>query len=167
MELINKTQHGAGTVNTVISEDGLLAAVISKPTFRIEAGELIPITDDPWPVEMAPVETPYGTFDGELPFIRRGVDFIFVGSAYAPGGIAAPLVDVDIQVGKSFHRQLRVFGDRVWKKDAEDQLRPSNPKPFKKMSLGYENAYGGECVWETGQNSLAAKSSWKRILLAA
>lgn len=150
MELINNTPYSAGFINTVVSEDGLLGAVISKPTYRLAAGELVATPEQPWPVQMTPVETPFGVFDGEIPFIHRGVDFVFVGQVHAPNGVATTSVDVDISVGAQFHRRLQVYGDRNWLQHHEDDLRPTEPKPFRMMPLTYENAFGGICEWDSG-----------------
>lgn len=149
MELLNPTPHGAGFFNTVVSKTGLLGAVVVKPTFRIEADELVPDTGEPWPVTNEPVETEHGTFDGELPFIRRGVDFIFLGDVHAPGGQAVQWLDVDIGVGSTFRRTLRVFGNRRWIRNG-DGLVASGPEPFVTMPLAYSRAFGGTCEVETG-----------------
>lgn len=66
-----------------------------------------------------------------------------------PGGRPVPWLDVDIQVGRSFQRTLRVFGDRHWVRQGED-LVPSEPVPFERMSLGWDRAFGGQAEVEAG-----------------
>lgn len=169
MELLNSTPYGAGFFNTVVSDTGLLGAVVCKPTFRIEPTEgtdLLPAPEDPWPVTNEPVETDWGTFDGELPFIRRGVDLIFVGNVHAPHGQAIPVLDVDVAVGSAFRRTLRVFGDRWWVRSGE-QLVPSRPEPFESMPLSYAHAFGGTCEVETGEMDWPANPDGKGFYVEA
>ena len=160
MELINKTAYNAGFFNTVVSDDGLLAAVVCKPTFRIEGTSLVPTPEEPWPVGNEPVETEFGVFDGEPPFVRRGCDFIFVGNAYAPVGRPTSEFDVDITVGENFHRRLRIFGDRHWVKNGE-KLQATPPQPLNEIPLSYKNSFGGICECETGEMKWSANHDGK------
>jgi len=149
MELVNATEFSAGFVNTVISEDDLMAAVVCKPAFRIEGESLVPDLSDPWPIGPKPVATDFGEIDGELPFIKGGVDFLYLGSVHAPDGRAIDPLDVMFQVGTGFRRWIRVFGDRSWQR-VNGSLVPTDPLPFTSMPLRYERAFGGECEVEAG-----------------
>ncbi len=149
MELFNRTAWGAGLVNTVVSEEDLLAAVVCKPVFRLHGSTLIPDDSDPWPVGPKPVETPHGELDGEMPFLRGGVDVIYLGSVHAPVGRPVRWLDVQIQAGPSFRRTIRVFGDRVWTQSG-DGLVATEPVPFASMPLTWDRAFGGEAEVESG-----------------
>ncbi len=160
MEFLNNTPYNAGFFNTVVSEDGLLASVVCKPTFRIDGDTLAPAPDAQWPVGNRPVETEYGVFDGELPFIRRGCDFIYIGKAYAPGEHPVPEFDVEISVGSNFRRSLRIFGDRFWKRNGS-KLEATRPRPLKEVAVSYKNAFGGVCECETGEMQWPANPEGK------
>lgn len=151
MDLVNRTPYNTAFFNTVVSEDGILASVVCKPTFKLQGNHLELDEQDPWPVQPKPVETEWGVFDGELPFIRRGVDFIYIGNLYSPQGKPVQLIDAEIMVGESFRRYLRVFGDRVWEKTSEGEFKATAPEPFTSIPLTYSNAFGGTCECETGE----------------
>jgi hypothetical protein len=153
MELENTTDANAGLVRTVFGEEHVLAAVIVRPTFRIEGTKLVPTPEDPWPVDEGPMETPGGTFPGDVPFLNGGIDVFVVGSVHQPSGEAGPDLQVDISVGPRFKRTIDVFGNRVWEKQW-GRLVSSEPEPFVSMPLVYEAAYGGALELEE------AKFAW-------
>ena len=150
MELENTTDVGAGLIRTVFGEQHMLAAVIARPTFRIDGTRLVPAPDQPWPVDEGPMETPGGTFPGDVPFLTGGIDVFVVGSVHQPSGEPAPDLQVDISVGPRFKRTIDVFGDRVWEKK-RGRLVPSDPVPFVSMPLVYEAAYGGALDLDQGE----------------
>jgi hypothetical protein len=76
-------------------------------------------------------------YDADLVLAKRTTDVIVLGHAYAPSGTSAAQVDVDVRVGP-VKKVIRVFGDRTW-----GALGPSVPRPFVKMPLTYEHAFGG------------------------
>lgn len=149
MEFLNETDYGAGVVRAVVSEHDIQAAVVCKPTFRVERGQLVADLGEVWPVGPDPVETDYGSLDGELPFYRRGIDVIVAGTAHAPGGRPVPALDVELSVGSVLASTIRVFGDRLW---VEGEPAPviSAPEPFMSMPLTYERSFGGEAEHEVG-----------------
>ena len=79
---------------------------------------------------------------GEIPLDvgipKSRAEFLFVGNAYRPGGIPGTTQPVRIRVG-SIDKSLYVIGDRYWRGGV-----PSDPIPFTSMSLGWQNAFGGE-----------------------
>lgn len=80
-------------------------------------------------------------FEAELGPAKPATDVVLVGSAVAPRpGITQ--MDVGMRVG-SLSKQFRVFGERRWKKGLFG-LSISNPLPFDRIPLIYENAYGGK-----------------------
>lgn len=76
-------------------------------------------------------------YDADLPLTKRTTDVIVIGHAYAPAGRPATELDVGVRVGP-VQKVLRVFGDRTW-----GALGASAPRPFDKMPLIYERAFGG------------------------
>lgn len=155
MDLDNQTPFPSVFLNTVISEDRLLGAVVVKAAFRIRDGELVPDTDSPWPVGGMPVKTDYGELEGETPFLREGVDLIVLGKAY-PSSEPAGFTSVTVSVG-NFSYGIAVFGDRTWARRGEGApLAPSDPAPFSSMPLVLERAYGGKARVDAGEMPFAA-----------
>lgn len=76
-------------------------------------------------------------YDADLVLTKRTTDVIVVGHAYAPLGYTATSLDVGFKVGP-ITKMLRVSGDRRWEEGGW-----SAPKPFEKMPLVYERAFGG------------------------
>ena len=76
-------------------------------------------------------------------FVRTKLrtDVLVHGYAYAAPSCPVSHVDVSINVGPVCKR-LRIWGDRTWKSSVFG-LRPDAPKPFERMPITYERAYGG------------------------
>lgn len=75
----------------------------------------------------------------EVAFTKPGTDCVLQGHAVAPR--PAPHVDVGFRVGE-LTRVARVFGDRRWEPGLLGS-KPSPPRPFDRMPLVWERAYGG------------------------
>jgi len=159
VDLRNRTDANARLLGSGADADHQLGCLIARPTFRIEGRELVPTPDAPWPIEPTAHETEYGAFPGDVPFLTGGIDVFVVGNAYAPNGSASQL-DVSVQVGADFGRTIRVVGDRTWERSA-DGLRPSEPEPFRSMPLGWEQAFGGKVVLDTGELPFGANPAGK------
>ncbi|KPF67785.1 hypothetical protein IP84_12720 [beta proteobacterium AAP99] len=120
---------------------------IAKATYTL------PISDEP-PV-LLEVQQPLiaeDTFSGEpgqssplketdYAHLKLRCDVVLVGSAYAPGGYPCKTCEVGLQVGRMIKR-FRIVGDRRW---AESMLtlRSTDPSPFVRMPISYDNAFGG------------------------
>jgi len=68
---------------------------------------------------------------------KPGSDIILNGHAYAPAGQLTRVIDTRLSIG-DVAKTVRVFGDRLWVNGGI-----SEPQPFEKIPLVYENAYGG------------------------
>lgn len=80
---------------------------------------------------------------------KPGTDVIVVGEAAAPEG--RPMVQMQVSLsiaGRVCH--LAVFGERSWDKGLVF-TQPGKPKPFTRLPLVYERAFGGVCEIE-GKN---------------
>ncbi len=77
-------------------------------------------------------------YEADLILTKKTTDVLVLGHAYAPTGFTATSLDVGFKVGP-ITKMLRVFGDRRW----ESEGGWSTPKPFEKMPLVYERAFGG------------------------
>ena len=100
-----------------------------------EQDEIV-LVDEPWG---DPLASSLKTAS-EMTLVKPATDVLLRGHAYAPGGKATH-VDVSLRVGP-IQKTVRVLGDRVWKPGVLG-YKASEPKPFDRMPLMYELAYGG------------------------
>lgn len=76
-----------------------------------------------------------------VPFKPR-CDVLLLGAAHAPPGQAVEKLEVALRVG-NLTKHFEVVGDRYWTMGALG-LRPSqSPKPFSRLEISYDVAYGG------------------------
>jgi len=80
-------------------------------------------------------------YESDLAYRKPGTDVVVNGHAYAPNGRRATRVDAVVKVGP-VHKTVRVYGDRHWRRGIVG-LRASRPKPFDRIPLVYERAFGG------------------------
>jgi hypothetical protein len=80
-------------------------------------------------------------FESEVALRKPQVDVLVVGSAHAPRGRKTPSVRVGLRAG-SIRKELHVQGDRRWSWTLLGR-RPSRPRPFTRMPVVYERAFGG------------------------
>jgi hypothetical protein len=76
----------------------------------------------------------------DVALIKPATDVLLMGTAYAPGGRPAVWMDVTLAAGP-LQKTVRVFGDRVWRDGAVASA--TAPRPFERMPLVWERAYGG------------------------
>jgi hypothetical protein len=76
-------------------------------------------------------------YDVDLVLTKTTTDITVIGHAYAPNARPATQVDCGFQIGP-VHKVLRVFGDRTW-----SGVGSTPAKPFDKIPLVYERAFGG------------------------
>jgi hypothetical protein len=119
-----------------------VAAIVARPTFDIDGDQLLFTADRPWPAGPDPVETPWGTFPPDAPFLKEGADVFVLGSAWQPRGEPATELTMAIHVGAALERRIAVIGDRTWVR-RDGLLVPGEPRQFVSMPLVYRNAYGG------------------------
>lgn len=77
----------------------------------------------------------------DLTLLKPSTDVLLLGRAVAPAGPVQSM-EVALRVG-TLSRRLRVFGERVWQREGEG-WRPSAPKPFERLPLRWELAFGGQ-----------------------
>jgi hypothetical protein len=68
-------------------------------------------------------------------------DVLLNGSAYGPGERPVERIAVGLQVG-GWRKSFAVWGNRVWRGAAVGYV-PSDPEPFVRMPISYDNAFGG------------------------
>jgi hypothetical protein len=77
----------------------------------------------------------------DVALTKPGTDVLLLGHAHSPGGRPATQTDVSLAIGP-LRKTIRVFGDRVWRAGAGG-ADMSTPKPFTRMPLVWERAFGG------------------------
>jgi hypothetical protein len=133
-----------GTLYACPDPDGIESLfTVVKGTFRLEDG-LVPAPKQA-PVRMKdehhgdPLESSI-RLPSDISLMKPGTDVLLLGHCHAPRGKATH-ADVSLSAG-SAHKVVRVFGDRVWVRDAVG-FAPSAPEPFEVMPLVWERAFGG------------------------
>ena len=146
MDLLNSTGMLAGYTMGMKPDGREMLVVAIKGTFTIpKPGEKPQLAEQQIPLIMA------DTFTGEPGFsaplyevdyapIRRRCDVLLNGSAYAPHGRPARMVQVGLKLG-AFIKTFNVVGERYWK--AGITIAPSQPAEFTVMPISYDNAFGG------------------------
>ncbi|MEZ4297416.1 MAG: DUF2169 domain-containing protein [Polyangiaceae bacterium] len=89
-----------------------------------------------------PPETSSLLTAGQATCGRPGTDVWIEGHAVAPGEKPAERVDVALVIPDRLQKTVAVFGDRVWTQGI-GTLTPQSPRPFVRMPLVYERAFGG------------------------
>jgi hypothetical protein len=130
------------------TETDLGCALLLKATYEIRPAGLEPATEAPWPIHLEPLETPYGTFPGEVANRKPKTDVIVLGRAKAPRGETVRQTTVTLAVG-AFRHSLAIFGDRRWERTATG-LRATEPLPFREMPIVWERAFGGKIPTAVG-----------------
>lgn len=120
--------------------------VAVRGTFNIFPDGSLDIAEEQVNVCMAPeyFGEPTGSsllYESDLIHEKPGTDVILHGHAYAPEGDYSTKLDVAFQIGPLI-KSLRVFGDRFWEKGILG-LKSSPARPFLKMPIRYERAFGG------------------------
>lgn len=77
----------------------------------------------------------------ETAWFKPGTDLVLLGHAQAPNGEPVAQLDAGLRVG-AVQKLVRVHGDRAWT-DTAAGLSVSGPKPFLRMPLLWERAFGG------------------------
>jgi uncharacterized protein YjbI with pentapeptide repeats len=83
-------------------------------------------------------------YSTDFAVFKPRADVTLTGHAYPPGG-SSPAAQARFRFGhrkNGFDRRIAVFGERRWQK-AGIKLAPTAPRPFKKIPLVYERAFGG------------------------
>ena len=162
-QLRNPTSASAA-LHPVVMADGWRVLVVVKEVSQILAsGALRPVrrahvrlADEPWPSsDSRPGSIRY---PHDLAPRKPSTDIIVVGDAIAPGDKPVRELDVRVEVGP-VACSLRVFGPRSWY-DAGSRVAPTDPLPFTRAPLRWENAFGGiddsnpDAVLEEARNPL-------------
>jgi hypothetical protein len=145
MELINTTHYPAQLVVAPDPEGFETLTAVLKMTLAVKGGDCAPAEEQ---VPLVLGDTFFGEpgesstrLECDLAPFKAATDVVMIGHAYATKKSTRGM-DVSLAVGKTA-RTVRVWGDRHWWLLLGVQPRRSAPKPFEKMPLVYERAYGG------------------------
>jgi len=147
MELVHATGMQAGYTMGMRPDGRELLVVCVKGTFTIPANggepqlaeEQVPLieadTFSGEPGLSAPV------YESDYPPVKPRCDVLLNASAYAPGGKPARKVVISLKIGP-ISKSFQVVGDRTWKNGILS-VNSTSPKPFVKMPISYDRAFGG------------------------
>ncbi|OEU64450.1 MAG: hypothetical protein BBJ57_01065 [Desulfobacterales bacterium PC51MH44] len=145
LQLVNRTPYQTEGALLLDINGAEVWVVVVKATFEVTNGKLL-LADEQEPVCL--VDEYNGEpgassmkYENELVFNKPGTDIVINGHAYAPQAKPVTKMDVNVRVGRN-QKTIRVFGDRIWYRSFVG-LSISKPKPFVKMPLIYERAFGG------------------------
>ncbi|MBN2243178.1 MAG: DUF2169 domain-containing protein [Acidobacteria bacterium] len=81
-------------------------------------------------------------YESDFAWFKPRADLLLTGKCHTPEGRPVRCCPVTFQVG-SKSRNLVVFGNRFWKRNAFGLWKTTDPEPFTEMELRYENSFGG------------------------
>jgi hypothetical protein len=144
-EIHNTTPFAFEPLHLLDEEGRAVLVAVVKGTFEVDpAGRCSPASEQV-AVNMAgqnwgdPATTSY-RYEPELALVKVATDVVLVGHAY-PARPNAAQVSVALEAG-SLVKRAQVFGDRAWYR-AGTHVGISPPRPFERMPLCYERAFGG------------------------
>jgi hypothetical protein len=150
MELVNNTKFQTGFTLGMDPDGREHVVVVVKATFDLPANDVEPnLAAEQEPLVFADAFTGEPGLSATLyeadfaPFKPR-CDVLFNGSAYAPDEVPVAEVTVGLRVG-AMQKSFSVTGPRTWQRSMLT-VKPSGPKPFTRLPIGYDQAYGGRDV---------------------
>jgi hypothetical protein len=131
----------------VLDEAGCPVVVpVIKATYEIRDGGALALAHPQRPVNLTgersgPEATASWTYEPEIAVSKVATDVVLVGSAHATSAVTREL-DVTLRVGTLF-KTVHVLGERTWVKRLGGSIIMTDPQPFERVSLVWENAFGG------------------------
>ncbi len=141
MILINESPFPAALARTVLSEQVMLATVVTKATYVTLDDGRVELANAQQPVLREPTKLGGVAFPADLGYGKLGVDVLALGSAFAPGGRPVHALMAGVSIAQR-DLTVAVIGDRWWRRTWRGYA-PSDPQPFVEMPLGWDRAYGG------------------------
>lgn len=123
--------------------DGVI--VVIRATFNVISDGVV-VSEDQMPVVRADEywDAPENSslkYASEISLPKPATDIVMIGHARSPDNRPVKDLNVGLKVGNTL-KVVKVFGDRHWKKTIGMESI-EGPKPFVKMPLIYEKAFGG------------------------
>jgi len=147
MNIYNKTPFHLAPFPGRINFPGHSLTLIVKGTFDLVPNQKAAPSDEPvyptgdefFPDDVDMIAAP--RYESDFAYFKPGADLLLAGHCHCPRGKPAPACPVTFRAG-ALSRTLYVFGDRFWKNMAGIRTI-TEPEPFTKMELRYENGFGG------------------------
>jgi hypothetical protein len=147
MNLINSTPVVAG-YTVVLDKEGYEHVVVcAKGTFTLpKLGKQPELADEQVPLFDADLFTGESgrsatLAESDYALWKPYCDVLLNGAAYARDGRPVERISVRLQVG-GMRKLFTVVGNRTWR-GATVGYAPSDPQPFVRMPISYDNAFGG------------------------
>ena len=149
LQLTNATPFAVHRGVLLSPEGAHLWTICIKGTYTLPPDGRIAFHESQEPVSHHPVflgEAGQSSLlrDNEFVCDHPGTAVTLNASAHAPHGKEVSQIEVGVRVGSLAHR-LRVVGDRVWSSGLGKRLVASAPRPFVRLPITWERAYGGVC----------------------
>ncbi len=141
----NETPFAAEHLLLLDEEGAMNLVMVVEATYRMPRGEgaLVPVAGKPIardPLYRADPAVSSMLCDTQAVVGKAAADVLLAGHARPERGKADEMM-VSVEIG-AWKKSARVVGDRVWRSSVGG-LSPSAPKPFDRMPLVYERAFGG------------------------
>lgn len=146
MQLINRTPLAVQLLPTQITSKRFVLLVLIKATLRLRANQNAVIAEAQLPLIFGdefndPEKGGSVKFESDIAPFKPRADIALVGHAYAPGGKPVANMRAALRIGE-IKKDVIVIGDRHWLNQGGLAVA-SKPKPFTRMPLIYERAFGG------------------------
>ena len=151
MDVINETSFPQDIVTGIGPIQQPVLSILVKGTFIIPEHNAAPAKQAESQQPIATTDEYYDDdvngsvkIESDMVLFKPKADIVLVGNAYAPRKQPVRVLDTALYVGRII-KNIRVFGDRNWSFPTKLAMVPviSDPKPFLKMPLVYERAFGG------------------------
>jgi hypothetical protein len=142
----NRTQLVMEPVFTSDEAGRPVVVPVVKATYEIRDRGTLALADPQPPVGLAgersgPGDLASWKYEPEVALTKPATDVVLIGSAHAPASITREL-DVTLRVGP-LAKTVHVVGDRTWVKRIGGSIGMTDPQPFERIPLTWENAFGG------------------------
>jgi hypothetical protein len=147
MNLLNATGMVSGYTMGMDKTGAEYIVVAVKGTFTLpKQGETPKLADEQLPLVDADQFTGEPGLSAALvecdyALEKPRCDVLLNGAAYASGGRPVERIAVGLQVG-AWRKSFAVWGNRKWRRAAVGYT-PSEPEPFTRLPISYDNAFGG------------------------
>ena len=148
MNIVNTTPFPfAPLLGKVVYPQDTLTVII-KGTFRLIPGQPAQAMDNgahqPPNGDLHYDDDPHTSvrYASDFVHFKPKADLLLAGHCHVPGGRPIPACNVRFHVG-AHQKALMVFGDRHWRRTKIGTRTMSDPTPFARMEVRYENSFGG------------------------
>jgi hypothetical protein len=142
----NTTPFAVATFGMLDAQAREYVVLIINASYEARPGGVLTIAQEQ--LAVTPVDLHWGDpaatsirVPGQMALAKQAVDLIVTGHAVAPRGRAVTEMQIGVRMG-DVRKALVVCGDRFWKSGVAGR-RPSSPRPFERMPVVYERAFGG------------------------